>query len=134
MFGILNLDDRIVQLSLTAGSLNIHVRHMGPDQVFEVDTPTAAISLLRPGDYRFLVDGDKNLTVVTVRSGESEVTGGGAAFRIHPAQTASLSGVDASTAWSRAACRRVRPLVRNARAPRGITGRRTFCVSRNDRL
>jgi len=38
----LNLDDRIVQPSLTDGSLDVHIRSMRPDEVYEVDTPNAA--------------------------------------------------------------------------------------------
>src|SRR5947209_15550680 len=53
---VLNLDDRMVQLSLTAGSLNVHVRSLGEGESFEVDTPNSAVTLLRPGDYRFQVD------------------------------------------------------------------------------
>ncbi|HUI55259.1 MAG TPA: DUF6600 domain-containing protein [Bryobacteraceae bacterium] len=91
---ILNLDDRIVQLSLTAGSLNVHIRYQGDQETYEVDTPNVAISLLRPGDYRINADGDNNVTVATVRGGEAEVTAGGTAFTIHPMQTAQLSGVE----------------------------------------
>jgi len=94
---ILNLDDRIVQLSLTAGSLNVHIRYLGDQDSYEIDTPNVAISLLRPGDYRINADGDNNVTVATVRGGEAEVTAGGTAFTIHPMQTAQLSGVESVT-------------------------------------
>jgi hypothetical protein len=90
----LNLDDRMVQLSVTAGSVNVHIRYMGPDESFEVDTPNVAISLLRPGDYRINADGDANTTVLAVRGGEAEVTGGGAAFPVRAGESARISGVD----------------------------------------
>jgi hypothetical protein len=91
---ILSLDDRMVQVSLTAGLLNVHLRYLGDQESMEVDTPNVAVSLLRPGDYRFFVDGDGNVSVVTVRGGEAEVTGGGSAFAIHPRQSARIAGVD----------------------------------------
>ena len=47
---VLNLNDQIVQLSLTAGSLNVHIRYLGENESFEVDTPNISIVLLRPGD------------------------------------------------------------------------------------
>jgi hypothetical protein len=91
--GIVNLDDRVVQLSLTAGSLNVRVRSLRPDEVFEVDTPNAAVAL-RPGDYRFNVDGDRGLTAVTPFEGQADITGGGASFPVYARQTAHLSGTD----------------------------------------
>lgn len=91
---ILNLDDRIVQLSVTGGSVDVHIRYMGDDESFEVDTPNVAISLLRPGDYRISADGDQNMTFAVVRGGEAEVTGGGAAFAIRPGESARVIGTD----------------------------------------
>jgi Family of unknown function (DUF6600) len=91
---ILNLDDRSVQLSLTEGSLNVRVRDLAEDEMYEVDTPNVAVTLLRPGDYRIDVDGEHNVTVVTVRSGDTAVTGGGAAFPVHSRQSARIMGVD----------------------------------------
>src|SRR5674476_1594458 len=43
---ILNLDDRIVQLSLTGGTLHVRLRALGEGESFEVDTPNAAVTLL----------------------------------------------------------------------------------------
>jgi hypothetical protein len=77
---VLNLDDRTVQLSLTAGVIEVRLRALDDDQTFEVDTPNVAISLLRPGDYRIQADGDGATTSVAVWSGEAELTGGGTAF------------------------------------------------------
>src|SRR5450432_2470137 len=91
---ILNLDDRIVQLSLTGGTLHVRLRSLGEGESFEVDTPNAAVSLLRAGEYLFFVDGDRGMTTVTVRGGEAEVTGGGRAFTLHPRESAQLSGAD----------------------------------------
>jgi hypothetical protein len=91
---ILNLDDRIVQLSVTQGSVDVRLRSLADDEAFEVDTPNVAATLLRPGDYRIDADGDNNLTTVTVRGGDAEVTGAGAAFTIHARESARLSGLD----------------------------------------
>src|ERR1035438_5188016 len=91
---ILNLDDRMVQLSLTGGTLHIRLRALGDGESFEVDTPNAAVTLLRAGEYRFFVDGDRNLTTVTVRGGDAEVTGGGRAFTLHARDSALLGGAD----------------------------------------
>jgi hypothetical protein len=91
---VLNLDDRIVQLSVTGGSVDVHLRYLGEDESFEVDTPNVAVSLLRPGDYRISADGDQNMTFAVVRGGEAEVTGGGAAFPIRAGESARIMGTD----------------------------------------
>jgi len=64
---ILNLDDRVTQLQLTQGTLNVRVRRLERDQVFEVDTPNLAYTLRQPGEYRIAVDPDGNATDIVVR-------------------------------------------------------------------
>src|SRR6185503_12963054 len=93
----LNLDDRTIQLSVTQGSVQIHLRSLEPDETFEVDTPNVAITLLRPGDYRIDADGENNLTTVTVRGGDAAVTGGGIAFPVHARETARIRGKEIVT-------------------------------------
>jgi len=96
-FEFLNLDDRNVQIRLTEGSLNVRVRRLDEGDIFEVDTPNLAFSLLRPGEYRIDVDPDRETSVVLTRSGDGEVTGGGQAFAVHPRQQAQVSGTDSLT-------------------------------------
>jgi hypothetical protein len=91
---ILNLDDQMAQLSVTQGVLNVHIRYLGPQEAFEVDTPNVAVSLMQPGDYRIDVDGDNNITTVTVRGGQAQVNGGGAAFAVPTGASARISGAD----------------------------------------
>src|SRR5229473_6304543 len=47
----LNLDDRTAQIQLTSGSLNIRVRRLERNDVFEIDTPNLAFSVSEPGSY-----------------------------------------------------------------------------------
>ena len=93
-FSLLNLDDRMAQLSVTQGAVNVHLVHLDSDETFEVDTPNGAIVLLRPGDYRIDVNGDANSTAVVVRAGEAEVTGGGQAIPVHSREMLRFSGAD----------------------------------------
>src|SRR5208283_1905402 len=72
----------------------VHVRFIGEQETYEVDTPNVAITLLRPGDYRIDADGDNNVTVATVRAGQAEATGGGQAFSISPSESATIGGID----------------------------------------
>ena len=93
-FGFLNLDDRTVQLKLTEGDMYFHLHDFGPDQVFEVDTPNAAVTLLRDGTYRFRVDPNGNMSFVVVRDGQAEITGGGQSFILNPGNSATLTGTE----------------------------------------
>ncbi len=77
---VLNLDDSVVQLQLAQGTLNLQVRRLAPESVFEIDTPNLAFSLRQPGDYRIDVDSSGNATTVVTRSGSAEVYGEGAAY------------------------------------------------------
>lgn len=91
---ILNLNDQVAQISLTQGTLEIRVRYLGENEALEVDTPNAAISLLRPGAYRISADGDNSVSIAQVRSGEAEVTAGGSSFPLRAGQSARLAGMD----------------------------------------
>ena len=130
----LNLDDRTVQLSLTDGSLNVHIRSMQPDEVYEVDTPNASI-LLHPGDYRIGVNGEANSSVVIVNAGEADVAGSGTDFPVYPRQMAHLAGTDSLTqeitavpapdgfdAWCAQRERREMSMVSARYVPRDIIG------------
>ena len=93
-FSFLNLDDRTVQLQLTEGTLRIRVRHLDRNEIFEVDTPNLAFSVFRPGTYRINVNEAGDTTVVVVRDGEGEVTGGGQSYSVHSDETGIFSGTD----------------------------------------
>jgi len=89
---VLNLDDRIAQLQLTQGTLNVRVRRLGPNQVFEVDTPNLAFTLRQPGAYRIEVDPDGNATTIIVRRGQGEVYGEDGAYVIDSRQPYRFTG------------------------------------------
>ncbi|MEO8386044.1 MAG: DUF6600 domain-containing protein, partial [Betaproteobacteria bacterium] len=91
---ILNLDDRIAQLRLSQGTLNVRVRRLDRDQVFEVNTPNLAFTLQEPGEYRITVDRDGYATDIFVRRGQGEVYGDGAAYIIDPRQSYSFTGTN----------------------------------------
>jgi hypothetical protein len=91
---MLNLDDRMVQLSLTGGILNVRLRALGEGESFEIDTPNSAVTLLRPGDYRVQVDEAAGVTNVIVHGGDTEINGGGRSFTVHAREMASMTGID----------------------------------------
>src|SRR5882672_3040957 len=93
-FSFLNLDDRITQVRITEGVINVRVRHLDPDDTFEIDTPNLAFSILREGNYKIDVNEAGDTTIVTVRNGQGEVTGGGSAYSIHSGETGTFAGID----------------------------------------
>jgi hypothetical protein len=81
---LLNLDDRIAQVELSQGTLKLRVRRMGPNQIFEVDTPNLAFTLRRPGEYRIDVSPGDDATAVMVQRGQAEAYGEGASYAVGP--------------------------------------------------
>jgi hypothetical protein len=90
----LNLEERTVQIQLSAGSINVRVRRVSRDGVFEIDTPNQAFSVYQPGSYRLEASENGDYTVVTVREGEGESSGNGQSYTVHAGQRATLSGTN----------------------------------------
>src|SRR5882762_3476053 len=97
-FSFLNLDDNTTQIQLTAGSINVRVRRLDRNDVFEVDTPNLAFSVTQPGSYRVEASEDGTYTVVSIREGEGEATGNGQTYTIHAGQRVTFSGTDSLNA------------------------------------
>ncbi len=93
-FSFLNLNDNTVQLQVTEGTLRIRVKRLDRDDNFEVDTPNLAFSILRPGVYRISVNEAGDTTVVNVRDGEGQVTGGGESYSVYANETGTFTGAD----------------------------------------
>lgn len=87
---VLTLDDRTTQLRIVQGSLNVRVQQVAPDGFFEIDTPSAAILVQRPGSYRIDVDPNGQQTTVSVRFGAVNVSGPRANFLLSDDQQATL--------------------------------------------
>jgi hypothetical protein len=94
----LNLDDRTVQIELSAGSMNVRVWDLDRDNVFEIDTANQAFTITRAGRYRVDASEDGSYTVVTVREGEGESTGNGQSYTMHAGQRFTLSGTNSLNA------------------------------------
>ena len=91
-FSFLNLDDRTIQIQLSAGSLNVRLWELDRDNVFEIDTPNQAFTAFQPGRYRVEASENGDYTVVTVREGEAESTGNGQSYTMHAGQRFTLRG------------------------------------------
>ncbi len=81
-----NVSDRTVQVELDQGVLEVTVRHLEKGEVYEVDTPNYAFTVMKSGVYRFDVYPSQDQSWVTVRSGYGEATGQGTAVRVNSGQ------------------------------------------------
>ncbi len=93
-FSFLNLTDDTTQIRLTEGTVNIRIRRLDDNETFEVDTPNLAFTLLRSGSYKVMVNEAGDATIILVREGQGEVTGGGSAYIVHPREIATFNGTD----------------------------------------
>lgn len=69
-----NLTDQLIQLGLAQGTVRVRAFEVESGHQIEINTPNAALTINRPGDYRVEVYPDENLTMLTVNNGEVEVT------------------------------------------------------------
>ena len=120
-FQFLNLDDQTVQIRLSEGTLTVRLRNLAQNQIFEVDTPNLAFTLLRPGEYRIDANPDSQTTIITVRDGEGEVTGGGQTFPVYARQQVVVSGYRSNHLQPR--LRSWQPMHGTSGAPRGTAGK-----------
>jgi len=89
---ILNIDDRTVQLKLSAGTLQVRVRALSPEETFEVATPAASVAVLVPGDYRIEVGDGSTPMRIAVGHGQVAVTDQGHEATVGAGQLAEYDG------------------------------------------
>src|SRR5258708_23412670 len=97
-FSFLNLDDRMMQIRVTEGTINLRVLRLEDQESIEVDTPNLAFTVLRPGRYRVNVNEAGDTTIINVPEGTGEVTGGGSAYTIHPGDQGVFTGIESLNA------------------------------------
>jgi hypothetical protein len=87
-----NLNDSAVQLELDEGTLNLQIARLFHGEIYEVDTPNTAFTILKAGDYRFDVDSNGDTTLVTVWKGKGVATGSGEAVRVESRKQVRFTG------------------------------------------
>jgi len=92
---VLNLDDHVAQMRLTQGTVSVRVRAVDVGDTMEIDTPAGAVSLLEPGLYRLDVNDTGDVTVITVRQGEADISNGTTDLMVKKSQSATV-GLDSS--------------------------------------
>jgi len=93
-FSFLNLGDNVTQIQLTAGTILLRVRRLDENETYEIDTPNLAFSVLRPGLYKISVDESGVSSAIKIRTGQGEVTGGGAAYNVRAGDSFTFTGTD----------------------------------------
>jgi hypothetical protein len=93
-FSFIELDDDVMQMSLTDGAATIRVRRLGERETIQVETPNATITLRDPGEYHFEVDVESDRTVVKARSGEAEIVGKIKSYVVRANEEAVLTGLE----------------------------------------
>ncbi len=86
-----NVSDGTVQMELDQGTLEVTVKHLSKGEIYEVDTPNYAFTVMKTGVYRFDVFPNGDASWVTVRSGYGEATGKGPAVRVNSGQQVRFS-------------------------------------------
>jgi hypothetical protein len=131
----LDLSNRSERLGLSSGSLNLRVRALDADETVEIDTPSVAVTVLAPGEYRIDVDSPKQVVTVGVIDGAAEVTARTQGYQLEAQQQGSfvgdlaltvsfadLSAADALDTWATLRDAHDDPLYAADRAPREATG------------
>jgi len=91
---ILAVDDRRVRLRMTTGSISVRIRDLDSDELFEIETPQGAVSLLQSGGYRLDVDDRDERTELAVWSGRAEVSNRSGTQLVRSDESAELAAGD----------------------------------------
>lgn len=89
---LLELSDEVLQIEVTQGVVNLHVRRLERGATVEVDTPNAAVSALEPGTYRIEVAAEQDRTLVQVREGSAEAAGERQSFNLRYGEQLTVQG------------------------------------------
>jgi hypothetical protein len=92
-FAALDLTEDSRQFSLTSGVASVRIRRLSRSEIFEIDTPNAAVTFEEPGDYRVDVDED-GFTRVSVRDGSATVAAGGGQISLIAGEAMEIDGID----------------------------------------
>jgi hypothetical protein len=88
-----NLTDQYEQVGLAQGSIRVRVFGLNPGNTVEVDTPSAAVFIQQPGDYRINAY-DQQASLVEVNAGSVQITGQGINQEVDQGQAVQITGTN----------------------------------------
>jgi hypothetical protein len=89
-----NLTDDYKQIGLSQGSIHVRVFSLAEDESIEVDTPSGAVMVEGPGDYRINAYPDQPAALVVVNSGWVQLAGPGLNQEVDQGEAVQLYGTD----------------------------------------
>jgi hypothetical protein len=101
--GIDSLETNYLQLKLSSGRAGLDLARLDPGQTIEVDTPSAAFTIDKPGYYRLDVDGETT-NFITRRGGSATLLpAGGQSTEVAPDQLVVVTGSETANVAAQAA-------------------------------
>jgi len=98
--GLANQEPDFLQVKVTAGHVSLDLRTVEPGHTVELDTPSAAFTIERPGYYRVDVTPDRT-SFITRRAGRATMTpANGQALAVSSSEEVVLEGAPTPTAQS----------------------------------
>jgi hypothetical protein len=86
-------NDQVVQLNVPQGSINFRLRRLGPDEAYQVTTPSGTVALTSPGRFRIDAGASGAPGAVTVFEGTAQLVGdNGGGMTIQGGQSSALVG------------------------------------------
>ncbi len=89
---VANLNDQLLQLGVSQGSLRVTIFQMPDNNSVEIDTPNGALILQTRGSYRVDTAPDGNSTQVTVNEGTLQISAGDLSQTLQGGQAVQLTG------------------------------------------
>lgn len=89
-----NLTEQYEQIGIAQGSIRVRVYAIDPDNTIEVDTPSGAVIIQNPGDYRINVYPDQQASLVQVNSGTVQIAGPGVNQEVDQGEAVQLYGTN----------------------------------------
>jgi hypothetical protein len=89
-----NLTDAYKQIGLSQGSIHVRVFNLDAEETVEVDTPTGAVMIEAPGDYRINAYPDQPAALVVVNSGWVQLAGPGLNQEVDQGEAVQIYGAD----------------------------------------
>jgi uncharacterized protein DUF6600 len=93
-FDIYTLDGNGLQGVAVQGESYVHLRGLGPDEAWSVQTPRGLVRLGGEGRYAIAVGSTDQPTLITVVEGSAQIEGPDLSLQVAAGQTATITGTD----------------------------------------